>query len=268
MPLCHEFRRIGRKSTTYKDLDKVFNHFANLTITNAEHSRFYRPDPDFAPSGYSTLLIDDSTIKACMQPFNHIPIPEFDLDSLRRGDIVLQNAKPGYGRDTVENSALDGCDDTVKQKASTLRMIFGCSAPEFYSRHVSSESPASPSTKEPPTLDGILLGVIGILSEVKDVINLPAWIAAGGLLPDIRQTFTQDMAAHGWENVVLVDSKLCKDAENWSSDAITSNPPGHQIPTLLPSHPEYMHWFESPPHLLYWVRRGLVALNERGVKAK
>ncbi|KAJ9109325.1 hypothetical protein QFC21_000654 [Naganishia friedmannii] len=259
-------QQYGRKSTTYKDLSKVFNHFAKLSATHAEQSRFYRPDPDFTPPTNSTLLIDDSTIKACMQPFNHIPIPEFDLDSLRRGDIVVQDAKHRCEGEAGEIAALNGYDDKTKENARILRMIFGSSASEFYSRHGRSDSHASISTEQPPTLDGILLGVVGILSEVKDVVNLPAWIAAGGLLPDVRHSFTQDTATRGWENLVFVDSKLSAEAENGKPDAGTSGLSNHQVPTLLPSHPNYMHWYQSPLHLLYWVRRGLLALTERGIE--
>lgn len=261
--ICH----IGRKSTTYKDLNKVFNHFAHFTATHAEHSRFYRPDPDFTPSPNSTLLIDDSTIKACMQPFNHIPIPEFDLESSGRGDIVVENGKRGLEEAAGDKGATQAHDDTIKEKARMLRMIFGLDASEYYTRHGSSDNPVSASSDEPPTLDGILLGVIGILSEVKDVVNLPAWIAAGGLLPDVCHTFTQDMAAGGWEYLVLADSKS-SGVEDGKNDAVKSKPLEHQVPTLLPSHPDYMHWYQSPMHMLYWIRRGLLALEERGVEVQ
>ncbi|KAJ9125651.1 hypothetical protein QFC22_000613 [Naganishia vaughanmartiniae] len=260
-------QQYGRKSTTYKDLNKVFNHFRTFAPTSAERSRFYHPDPDFTPSTKSTLLIDDSTIKACMQPYNHIPIPEFDLECLRRGDVVSQNVKRGVKGEIGENGASDIYDDTIREKARLLRLVFGHSASDFFSLHANSEPLASSLSKEPPTLDGILLGVIGILSEVQDVVNLPAWIAAGGLLPDVKHTFTQDMSSRGWDNVVLVDSKSAE-VNSGNSDAGMSASLRHQVPTLLPSHPDYTHWYRSPLHLLYWVRRGLVALDERGIEAR
>ncbi|KAJ9092307.1 hypothetical protein QFC19_008741 [Naganishia cerealis] len=262
-----------RKSTTYKDLSKVFHHFASFPVTNAQASRFYRPDPDFTPCVNSTLLIDDSTIKACMQPFNHIPIPEYTLKSLGEEEDLIRSVRHEFeGKDGLENSAVEAYDARIKRRAHILRLIFGSGALAFYSRHgVSHNDAAAPPHEEHPKLDGILLAVTGILSEVKDVVNLPAWIAAGGLIPDIRHTFTYEMAEQGWEHVLIVDSSkvpptgMEKGEMNGIALSEARLSPRLCVPTLLPSHPDYKHWYQSPLHLLYWVRRGLVALDERGI---
>jgi hypothetical protein len=233
---------------TYKDLEKVTHHFETLQYMPAEASRFYRPDPDFNPSLHSTLLVDDSTVKACMQPFNHIPIPEYTLAARNVTQAVLQN-------DEGQTSSIQA----PKSSADILEHVFG-SATDFF--HLTAlDVPLEQDGT--PKLDGILLGVIGILDEVKDVVNLPAWIAAGGLLPVVDHTFTEEMANKGWHHVISLDSGLelpIPDGKNGRA-----RPPRHEVPTLLPSHPDYKHWYESPLHLLYWVRRGLVALQERGI---
>lgn len=242
----------GQKSLTYKDLEKVSKHFKTLGYMPAEESRFYRPDPDFSPSLHSTLLVDDSTAKACMQPFNHIPIPEYTLESLEATRAVLEKYQGGAGKDD-DRAFTNHLPGATRSPADILEQVFGPAA--AFLQHV--------MDADAPELDGILLGVVGILDEVKDVVNLPAWIAAGGLLPKVDHTFTQDMANQGWEYVISLDMGSQRAIPDRKDDH--ARPPTHDVPKMLPSHPDYKHWYESPLHFLYWVRRGLVALQERRI---
>jgi hypothetical protein len=233
-------------------------HFEHLEPAGAETSRFYRPDPDFNPSLQSTLLVDDSTIKACMQPFNHIPIPEYTLESLEATNRVREAEKEGrHSRRGSHDSGRED-DREIETRAGILRQIFGADpATLLYDASVDTARQAYDDNSE-SKLDGILLAVIGILHEIKDVVNLPAWIAAGGLLPSMEHTLTQDIAEKGWSYIASLDCDSTQTAAQQGSIS-------HAAPTLLPSHPDYKHWYQSPMHTLYWVRRGLIALHERGI---
>lgn len=252
----HNIVQTGQKSLTYKDLEKVEKHFQTLGYMPAEAARFYRPDPDFDPSLRSTLLVDDSTVKACMQPFNHIPIPEYTLESLDTTQAVLGKYQAGIGKENARAPA-EHVNQKTHSSADILTRVFG-PAPAFFERNTNT---AEQDTT--PKLDGILLGVIGILEEVKDVVNLPAWIAVGGLMPMVDESFSQDMAGRGWEYIATLDqgSRSSISPQHNGYRKV----PTHRVPTVLPSHPEYKHWYDSPQHLLYWVRRGLVALQECGI---
>lgn len=248
----------------------------------------FRPDPT------NTLLIDDSTDKASLQPYNHLPILDFDL-------TMLQNAADAVDADNEQY----GLRKTMKP-IDVLRLVFGASASDFYHRHVARDV-APPEDSAEKRVDGILLAIVGILSELADVESIPAWIAAGGLQPNIAHTFTEDIAARGWEHIVASDAiqhpltpqhqlegkkpkrrRMQDDAAGQQSVSVepatgggkipptdpppigtSSNTPvdpaNHVIPQTLPSHPDYQHWYNSPVHVLYWVRRGIVALAERGV---
>lgn len=264
------------KSATLKDLDKLWRHFQRGDTTITPNPRFYHPDPMFLPDPTNTLLIDDSTDKASLQPYNHLPILDFDLDMLREAADAVDADNEKFGlRKTMT-------------PADVLRLVFGPSASEFYHRHIARDT-AIPENGKENKVDGILLAIIGILSELADVESIPAWIAAGGLQPDIGDTFTAEIASRGWECIVKSDTvsppaqqPLTKKAkkrrlqagaagqQNSSQDPGTTakplrDPVNHTIPQTLPSHPDYQHWYNSPAHVLYWVRRGLVAIAERGV---
>lgn len=250
----------------------------------------------FFPDPTNTLLIDDSTDKASLQPYNHLPILDFEWK-------MLKDAAEAVEADEQVHGVLD-----VLKPADALRLIFGHDALDFYRRSLSVDTGTATESEE-RTVDGILLAIVGILSEIQDVQSIPAWMAAGGLRPDITHTFTEEIAEQGWEHVVSLDAirqapdlarqemegrsnrkKRKVDATAMTQDSsstgdtsgnvaflspgTTSNgiPPqipdhtNHVVQPVLPSHPEYKHWYDSPLHVLYWVRRGLVALEERGVQ--
>lgn len=268
------------KSATLKDLDKLWRHFQRGDTTITPNPKFYHPDPAFLPDPTNTLLIDDSTDKASLQPFNHLPILDFDLEMLREAAQAVDTDNEQFGlRKTMT-------------PVDVLRLVFGASASDFYHQHIARDAP--PPLHPEQKVDGILLAIIGILAELADVESIPAWIAAGGLQPDIGHTFTKEIAACGWEYIVKLDTvpsfeqqmlsqrkakkRRLADAGQQSSSAgdsvetgngasssITRDPANHTIPQTLPSHPDYRHWYNSPAHVLYWVRRGLIAVAERGV---
>lgn len=109
-------------------------------------------------------------------------------------------------------------------------------------------------------LDAMLLAVVGILSELQDVANVPVWIAAGGFKPDITHTLTESMAEGGWAGVLQFDKGFKHLAV--PQPAAISEPTADDLLAI----PDVEMWYKSPIHVLYWVRRGLKALDERGIE--
>jgi hypothetical protein len=285
-----------QKSDTFKDLDKLYKLFTKADKFSGHHSRFSYPDPMFFPDPTNTLLIDDSTAKASLQPYNHLPILDFEWNMLKTAAEAVEEFEQVHGV------------SKVLKPADALRLIFGHSALDFYRKTLSSETGMATATAE-KRVDGILLAIVGILSEIQDVQSIPAWIAAGGLRPDVSSTFTEDIAQKGWEHVVALDTTRQRPAsaqQGATSDSkrkkrkldnsmadqdglqkgnggvmggmptleqngnsalpqMAGQSTNHIVQTVLPSHPDYQHWYDSPFHVLYWVRRGLIALQERGV---
>lgn len=250
----------------------------------------------FFPDPSNTLLIDDSTAKASLQPYNHLPILDFEWNMLKTAAEAVEEFEQVHGV------------SKVLKPADALRLIFGHSAIDFYRKTLSAENEMTTTPAE-KRVDGILLAIIGILSEIQDVQSIPAWIAAGGLRPDVSNTFTEDIAQQGWKHVVALDMTRHRPAstqqeapsgskrkkrkhdnsmaeqdglqrgnggvmgeipslelnENSALPQVAVQSTDHIVQTVLPSHSDYQHWYDSPFHVLYWVRRGLIALQERGV---
>lgn len=194
-----------------------------------------------------------------MQPFNHIPIPEYTLESLKATNRVLQAQNEVKEQDSTEHDSGRGVQREIETRANILRQISGADPSILLDDSSLDVAGQVHAGNDEPTLDGILLAVVGILHEIKDVVNIPAWIAAGGLVPNVGHTFTQDMAKKGWTYIASLDC----DSSLEKPGTMSRIP--HSAPTLLPSHPDYQHWYQSPLHTLYWVRRGLIALHDRGI---
>ncbi|BFZ61647.1 hypothetical protein YB2330_002720 [Saitoella coloradoensis] len=79
----HEYRQ---KTVTYKDLDIVWKH----RVIDASY-----PSEDGYWGPHNTILLDDSALKASMQPYNHIQLPEFDRLAASGSDAVLDQVA-GY----------------------------------------------------------------------------------------------------------------------------------------------------------------------------
>ncbi|TXT12149.1 uncharacterized protein COLE_02559 [Cutaneotrichosporon oleaginosum] len=115
----------GQKVQTVKDLRKVTNVY-----------NMY--------SEKTTVLLDDSPLKAIHQPWSQVVIPEFDRPEFTQARSAAQRL----------------WEEAETRGATTTALDDGSTEPE---------------------MDNILLGVIGILEAMRDVDNVPAWVRAGNL---------------------------------------------------------------------------------------
>ncbi|KAK4688169.1 hypothetical protein P7C73_g1940, partial [Tremellales sp. Uapishka_1] len=99
----------------------------------------------------------------------------------------------------------------------------------------SSKKVISREVMDSKNLDRILLGVVGILGELKNQDNIPFWIRSGGLaLPGLEIDGQQEL-----------------------------DPPRLES---LPSQPDFVHWYQIPEVMETWVSRGKLELERKGIK--
>ena len=104
------------------------------------------PNEELSFSEKDTILLDDSALKAHMQPYNHLIVPEYNA-KMRRADLAVL--------DQIER---DGHPGNAKAGSSVEVRV------------------------DEPCVDRTLLAVVGILDEIAMQDNVCSWIRAGGLL--------------------------------------------------------------------------------------
>lgn len=179
----------GRKVQTVKDLRKPIFH-----LQHADPRDLFRQVWPFDES--TTVLLDDSPLKAVFQPWSQIVIPEYDKKE-------YQSTKAAVTRLNEDEEA----DRTG--------------------------------------LDEILLGVIGILEELRMVENVPAWVRAGGLTPKLSVTGEQSDEGAPAAMALAIETELSLGD--------------------LPSHASFVHWYQAPDVLRHWIERGKQALLRKGI---
>lgn len=228
----------------FKDLKMLFGHLRDGEEMSEVRQRLL---DNFIAGFDNTIIMESKPAKCKLQPFNFVAIPEYD-ENLHINSIIA-----AHGLDRGRTG------DDMKDRALLLHQIFGVDALTFYERHMMASSTTEEPRDDPVLkLDMYLVGLIGILSELRHVVNVPIWIAAGGLKPDIEDSFTHAIASKGWFHVAETDSSSSR-----------CPPPRldikhHRFPSQLPA--DTQQWYQSPIHLLYWLRRGLVALDARGIE--
>lgn len=250
--------------------------YDKYATTGSLPPRIHIPDPPFTPDVANMILLDDSFTKPAMQPFNHIPIPEYTLNmrTLTEGRVQMLIEKHREQYNAAFSRTFDGSERdmeaALQERMLVMRAVFGSDSAAVYEDSIkpSLEGTAAP---EETNTDAIMLAVVGILAEMSDVTNVQAWLAAGGLMPDVRHAFTEQDAQAGWEALIRADLGLSQ--SSFRRQKLPSvNPQMHKLPAtnhrtpqVFPSHVSFIPWYQSPPHLLYWLRRGLIALDERGI---
>lgn len=260
-----------QKSLTYKDLRKIFKAYED---PDKLPQGLLAPNPVFIPDVFNTILLDDSLVKSALQPFNHLPITEYSLESRATTNARIKkliSEEPnvfGQARTRTFDDSKADLEAAVAERVLVMQIAFGNKSEKFYKTFIEPFVGTEPAPFDLQT-DVILLGVVGILSELSDVQNVPAWFAAGGLMPNIHHTFTEVEANNGWENMVRSDLGMndqgVRKLPRVEALQHLMNPSDHRVPPILPSSPDYLQWYQSPAHVLYWIRRGLIALDERGV---
>ncbi|KAJ4485817.1 hypothetical protein J3R30DRAFT_1411594 [Lentinula aciculospora] len=133
-----------------------------------------------AHSALSTLLLDDSPLKARMQPYNHICVPEYEgkfyardvriAEADKRLDAISNNHDFPISKGVAAEASPSRDASLGKRKRS--RSASPQASPRFRKKH--KRFITKPDTKSHH--DHILLAVIGLLDALKHESNVAAWI--------------------------------------------------------------------------------------------
>ncbi|KAF8585235.1 hypothetical protein K439DRAFT_1070149 [Ramaria rubella] len=166
----------SRKTQTTKDLRKPWSQLPpplGLDTSSAESSHdetstqggSLQPDlkASFRHSAQTTLLLDDSPLKAHLQPWNHVCLKEYDSTARAADMQILRNTKQEAEKEPINETV----DTTQSYRFTTLRPTTPCSLGAM--------------DTSPPQFDSTLVAVIGILEAIKHESNVAGWIRARGL---------------------------------------------------------------------------------------
>ncbi|KAJ7176771.1 hypothetical protein C8R46DRAFT_1077286 [Mycena filopes] len=134
-----------KKIQTTKDLSKPWTAF-----------------PDH--SSRTTLLLDDSALKAHRHPHNHVCVREY-VQETRNHDLEVLRKRTGAK--PPKNSK--------KQSSKSKKALPGVDLPP-------DETPPPAGFLVGPTYDETLLAIVGILESVKPQADVADWVRGGGLL--------------------------------------------------------------------------------------
>ncbi|KAI0052785.1 hypothetical protein FA95DRAFT_1601484 [Auriscalpium vulgare] len=252
-----------RKVQTVKDLAKPWAAFpallsppspaashSSIASSSPDSPRIHPEPPSALPpandvehSALTTLLLDDSPLKAVLQPYNHLCVPEYtqaqrnvDLAELERVKALQDDAHDVAHSTSALEAGADEDSTIVKKRKrkekknlkAAARRAQGQADPDAGSTSSSSEQ-ALANANPDPQLDETLLAVVGILHSVRLQDNVAAWVRSGGLW---------DPQSDGPGN----------DAKKPSADAL-----GDGTVSM---------WFQDPETVGYWARKGRHAMEE------
>ncbi|KAH7910425.1 hypothetical protein BJ138DRAFT_1152948 [Hygrophoropsis aurantiaca] len=280
-----------QKTQTTKDLTKPWKFFS----LNPQPETTHRTSPQFhdssspnfpsstssvAHSALTTLLLDDSPLKARLQPYNHICIPEYS-SVMRAKDVH-----------TLE-----------------LEKLSQVMNPNQQNKH------SSTANTPEEAYDATLLAVIGVLDDIKSQNNVAGWIRSGKLrasTPSVQSALSKsfDLAGNsslreasneeeGSKTEPTREEKRPEKKHRKRKEEVALRAVGHaspishveacgidtlnsaviqeldvesqskghlDIPSDLPSELDQM-WFSDSQTFSYWVTRGRRALAELGIAA-
>ncbi|EJD52610.1 hypothetical protein AURDEDRAFT_142524 [Auricularia subglabra TFB-10046 SS5] len=140
-----------KKSITLKNLEKPWNFLNAARAEGKQHS------------AATTLLLDDSTVKASLQPYNHLCVTEFDETAAKHERLLLELEQMRV------RSQIPRPDENEKKKQKRLR------------RAEAAERAVLDENGEPRGHEDMLLAVIGVLDHIRHETNVANWIKNGGL---------------------------------------------------------------------------------------
>ncbi|KAG5730306.1 hypothetical protein E4T56_gene10518 [Termitomyces sp. T112] len=285
-------RDYHRKAQTTKDLSKPWS---KLPITRPSD-----PDTPQAHSAHTTLLMDDSPRKACLQPYNHLCIREY-TGALRRIDLeCLQRER--RSQQTPNNQTSPSDTETISAS----------NAPEHAIHPTSSSSQLTTNKKRKRTkkkrsehaaevedkfdlvelggYDSTLLAVVGVLERIKWEGNVAGWVRSGGLAKSYLQEVKADANVDAdAEEYADGENSRCQDKGESIFEGDTSTPEDSELKhrrlsallhkltnggdsapsalsTALETAGETGQWFEDQAVLQFWVYKGVKALKGLGIQ--
>ncbi|KAE8209571.1 hypothetical protein CF327_g6463 [Tilletia walkeri] len=115
-------------------------------------------------SAKNTLLLDDSPLKAALQPYNHLCVPEFDDQGAKRAKLVREELAKRYN----EAQGVEMWEQDL--------VVAGDGEMERVWRETDSGGEVWDAK-----VDDVLLQLVGVLEEAKGQSNVAGWIRSGAV---------------------------------------------------------------------------------------
>ena len=214
------------KTQTVKNLDKPWKELGLGNGDGAEGRQH---------SAQTTLLMDDSPLKAILQPWNHLCIRDYTPE-VRKSDITIRQAEISEeGRrmameavnqaQEAREAAVNGGEEVgpstqvVPDRRKLKKLQKKLEKLEGNAAEAGSTFSQTPNAA---TYDETLLAVIGVLDAVKHQDNVAGWMRHGGLL-----------SVEGWEHASveedtsqLLETDTSVEPERSSRRRASNSPPG------------------------------------------
>lgn len=260
-----------RKSETTKDLAKPWSALHLDSTTSADSAQKH--------SALTTILVDDSPLKAKLQPYNHLCVREYAATT-RGTDVAVRDAEVLAARAklSVPTFKVDETEDRISAKKRKRK-----EKKRGWVERKKAEKKLWKVGEKARVLGGeydeMLLAVVGILEEVKVQGNVAGWMRGGGLMLGEEGEGEVDSSA---KKRRLSDGAEISDSpgtppppsspspqplleEDASTSAITPSA-FTGIPMNKSDTEETSIWFEDQELVEWWADMGRVALDGLGIE--
>ncbi|KAK0480069.1 hypothetical protein IW261DRAFT_110358 [Armillaria novae-zelandiae] len=214
------------EASTLSSSDDGPSHSADEPAPTSEPSR-----SAYAHSALTTLLLDDSPLKAQLQPWNHFCVPEYTAQ-IRGRDLSAQQRE----RDKPSSDIQDA-DAVVPQKKRKR-------------------------PKKALSYDQILLAVIGVLDTIKGESNVSGWMRQCGLWNGMSEKEDEEKSTLTHEGTtddevensetskcrriddIVLDGKKARSSDSEKPD---SNSPAAKATSISPEEPSVRSVLDDAP---------------------
>ncbi|KAF8800409.1 hypothetical protein BYT27DRAFT_7117611 [Phlegmacium glaucopus] len=221
-----------RKVQTTKDLARPWASLKHFPSSSTSSSSSVSESLQ-THSAQTTLLLDDSPLKAKLQPWNHICIREYTAE-LRKADLEIWAGERQRGYEPAEITELpDHEADMPAENVNSSEMPSDSRKSKGQKQMKKMEARGLLEASIVNTYDQTLLAIVGILDHIRHESNVAGWVRGGGLT---RITPT-------------AKSRLLTQTSNEDVADTTTQ------------------WFHNASIHRYWVHHGLRALERLGIVA-
>ncbi|EAU81625.2 phosphoprotein phosphatase [Coprinopsis cinerea okayama7 len=247
-----------RKTQTTKDLEK--------------------PWAALGHSARTTFLLDDSPLKAHLQPWNHLCIREYVAEmrqtdvKVRDAEILREQKEQSQTTPPVEEEGEEEDSRKRKRKAKKERK----KAERLASAKAEALDPMDAGGR-PLEYDQTLLAIIGVLDTIKNEDNVAGWMRNGGLVRSGHYPRPSPGPSQLTKRRRVSDESRSSLEEPPPSPPPSSDdqPPVHDVsgevkpPEAATNVPLDVNlWFENRDAFAYWTDRGRRALEDLGIELK
>ena len=263
-----------RKSQTTKDLAKPWCalHFESESTTPDEEAQKH--------SAKTTILVDDSPLKAKLQPYNHLCVREYAATT-RGSDVAVRDAEVLAARAShqspptpireVENENTDEDPTTAKKRKRKERKREKTEKKRAAKKSWKAREQARMAGGG-GEYDEMLLAVVGILEEVKVQGNVSGWMRRGGLMLGQDQEQEEGGEVDAKKRRVSLDGDEGEEAPGMTEESLEDDVTGitPSAVTGIPMNKSEMEetsiWFEDQELVEWWADKGRVALDGLGIE--